>query len=511
MVGINVSTLIAELGARHGARTALVDLSGDRPVEITYERLVESTTGLARALHGAGVRRGDRVAVALDNSIEMVTTEWSCLIAGFVWVALNVRSSSGEIAEVLSDCRPSVVITNERHRESVVAAASPQSSILVVGSAAWGAFLEAAAVDVALFTPAAPDPVRIRYTSGTSGRAKGAILSRAGYDASLEIVSEVIGPLDADDVVAQVAPMTHASGAMLLPHLAVGARAVLIDGFDAPALIEYCTYYRVTAMFLVPTMLIRFLDAIAEGDDLSSLRTIVYGGASIPAETIAAAVERLGPIFVQIYGLTESTWPVCALRRDEHVRARGESRERWLTRLASCGRPTAVGDVRVVGDGGKDVADGESGELWVRGRNTMTGYWGAGDAEGKGLDRDGWMHTGDIGVRDADGRITIVDRLYDMIVSGGFNIYPREVEDALASHEAVLESAVVGRPHSQWGEAVHACVVVKPGVAATVEELMEHVAVRVAGYKKPKTLEFIDELPKNASGKILRRVLRERP
>lgn len=213
-------------------------------------------------------------------------------------------------------------------------------------------------------------------------------------------------------------------------------------------------------------------------------------------------------MFVQIYGLTESTWPVTALLREEHPRREAEGTESWHRRLASCGKPTPVGELRIVDSDGKEVAGGEVGEIHVRGRNTMAGYWNA-TADVKGLDSAGWMHTGDVGRRDPEGNITIVDRLHDMIVSGGFNVYPREVEDTLSSHPAVLEVAVVGRPDPEWGESVHAFVVLRPGANVAADELVEHCRSTLAGYKKPRGVTFVEALPKNASGKVLRRSLRD--
>ena len=282
---------------------------------------------------------------------------------------------------------------------------------------------------------------------------------------------------------------------------------------------------RVSAAFLVPTMLVRFLeglrDAAASGGpgrapDWSSLRAIVYGGASTPVDRLEKGLELLGPVFVQIYGLTESNWPVTALRREDHVPASTAGVDARRRRLSSCGRPTSVGELRVVRPDGSDAAPGEAGEVLVRGRNTMRGYWSGaakpGDPEGgdrKGLDAEGWMHTGDVAVRDDDGFLTIVDRLHDMMVSGGFNVYPREVEDALSSHPSVLESAVVGLPDDEWGERIHAVVVLREGAEADEAALAAHVAALTAPYKKPRSFAFVPELPKNASGKVLRRALRK--
>ena len=234
----------------------------------------------------------------------------------------------------------------------------------------------------------------------------------------------------------------------------------------------------------------------------------------MPVDRLRRGLELLGPIFVQIYGLTESTWPVCALRREDHLRRQGEPESSWVRRLQSCGRATAVGTIRIVGPEGSNASPGQVGEIWVRGRNTMSGYWKLPNhpavEDMKGLDGEGWMHTGDVGFRDEEGFVTIVDRLHDMIVSGGFNVYPREVESALSSHEAVLEAAVVGRPDAEWGETVHAAVVLRPGRRVTPEDLQRHCAGMLSGYKKPRSIEIVDALPKNPSGKILRREIRAR-
>jgi acyl-CoA synthetase (AMP-forming)/AMP-acid ligase II len=535
---VAIPDLLEDVATRFAARTALVGLewneaAGDyaRGASTTYAELYGDALRLADALAARGLRRGDRLAVLLDNSAELVVTEWACLVSGMVWVALNVRSSAHENAAILRDCSPAVLIVSPRHRAQFETGVPGSPPLVVETGAAWDALLASGQARRPPSTPGEEDIVRLRYTSGTAGRPKGAMLPRRCYDASVEVVGEVIGPLLAGDVLAQIAPMTHAAGAMWMPHAVVGATALLADRFDARAFLRLVLRERVTSVFLVPTMLVRFVEALSGNARPNSLRSIVYGGASTPADRLERGLELLGPVFVQIYGLTESNWPVTALRREEHV-VTGDAAAR-RRRLASCGRPTSVGEVRIVAADGREAGPGETGEMLVRGRNTMVGYWGkddrgeakALDAEGigiqakgldvegigiqaKGLDAEGWMHTGDVAIRDADGFITIVDRLHDMIVSGGFNVYPREVEDALSSHPAVLESAVVGRPDPEWGERVHAVVVLRPGAVATASELAAHVGERTAPYKKPRTIEFAGELPKNAAGKVLRRVLK---
>ncbi len=526
---MNVSRLIADAAARHAERIALeeIAIAPDGTIgagrSITYHELYGRAAALCSALEAAGIDPPARLAVLLDNSIEMVISEWACLHSGYWWVALNVRSSARELEEILADAQPSVLIVGCRHLALIKNVMLPGGCLIVTiggDDDDWRQLLASAASPDAAHSagsaPAAEDGVRIRYTSGTSGRPKGAVLPRRCYDASVAAVTRVIEPLDRDDVVLQVAPMTHASGAMLLPHVAVGARALLCTSFTPAALIEIVASRAVTAMFLVPTMLIRLIERLAttgEVAKVSSLRTIVYGGASMPVDRLIAGLDLLGPVFVQIYGLTESTWPVAALSRNDHRRRDSENDQRWRERLQSCGRPTEVGEVRVVDPSGGEAVAGQPGELWVRGANTMSGYWRCGDAGSadlKGLDSDGWMHTGDVGYRNADGYLVIVDRLHDMIVSGGFNVYPREVESALSTHPAVLESAVVGRPSPEWGESVHAFVVLRPGKQVNGEELARHCGLQIAAYKKPRSVDFVTALPKNAAGKILRRELRER-
>lgn len=525
---MNVVGLIRDAAERYRERVALEEIVVDdhggtaSGRSVCYGELYAQARTLCAALQDAGIDPPARLAVLLDNSIEMVVSEWACLSAGYWWVALNVRSSARELEEILDDSRPAVLIVGARHLELIGNLTMPEGCRLItVGGAGddWSGLLARAPGDIgARETETGPGPddgVRIRYTSGTSGTPKGAVLPRRCYDASLEAVGAVLAPLRIDDVVLQVAPMTHASGAMLLPHIAVGARALVCSSFDADCLIEIIANHGVTSVFLVPTMLIRVIERLSSGGDvekMSTLRTIVYGGASMPVDRLITGLDLLGPVFVQIYGLTESTWPVAALSREDHLRRPHEKEHSWCERLQSCGRPTAVGEVRVVDAGGHDVGVAESGELWVRGRNTMSGYWecSGGCSDAKGLDSEGWMHTGDVGYRNAEGYLVIVDRLHDMIVSGGFNVYPREVEGALSSHPAVLESAVVGRPSEEWGETVHAFVVLRPHHRVSAEELSRHCASQISGYKKPRSVDFVDALPKNASGKILRRELRQR-
>ncbi len=519
---MSICDVIRRAASEHRARTALREVAADSGTggasrSITYGDLYDRCLRFHGALESRAVKRGDRVAALLDNSIEMVTTEWTCLLAGYLWVGLNVRAALAETQAIIDDCEPAVLVIGSRHRSLGHRLRLPRNcERIVVGGAEdeWERLVAESDPRDPETVPA-EQPVRIRYTSGTSGRPKGAVLPRRCYDASFEAVSALLNPRRGD-VLLQTAPMTHAAGAMLLPHVAVGALALLMDRFAAAACVEVVRRCGVTAVFLVPTMLVRLLDSVDAADRMRSLRTVVYGGAPMPVDRLIRALELYGPVFVQIYGLTESTWPVTALTHEHHCRGEGEDERAWRDRLASCGRPTSIGTLRIAGPDGRDVEPGAIGEICVRGRNTMSGYWrwapgpqGIGETD-KGLDGEGWVHTGDLAIQDRQGQVTIVDRLHDMIISGGFNIYPREVEDALTSHPAVLEAAVVGRPSAEWGETVHAFVVIRPQMTATAEALVAHCVGRLAAYKKPHSLELVAELPKNPSGKILRRTLRDR-
>ena len=514
---MNVSGLLEDAALRFADHAALIEADRDGELRsVTYAELYRRVLGFVKALSDRGARKGDRIAILMDNSIELVVTESACLAAGFIWVAVNARTSAEELSAILADCEPRIFIVGHGYEQVAQEVVIPKGAEMVgQGSAVWQALFKVEAPAGFRFTkPESTTPVRIRYTSGTAGKPKGAVLTRGCYDASVDNVTSVLGELTERDTVLQVAPMTHAAGAMFLPHAAVGARAVLMRRFDVDSVLNAIENWQATAVFLVPTMLIRLVEQIGNGARLRSLKTIVYGGASMPVDRLQAAVESLGPVFVQIYGLTESTWPVCALLHEEHLRREGESQQDWRARLHSCGHPMPVGELRIVAADGHDCDCGESGEVWVRGRNTMSGYWKSETSpatpDGKGLDAEGWMHTGDVGRRDVEGFVTIIDRLHDMIVTGGFNVYPREVESALSSHPCVLESVVIGIRSPEWGETIHADVVLRADSDVSQRDLIEHCALTLPGYKKPRSVAFVDALPKNPAGKILRREVRKR-
>jgi long-chain acyl-CoA synthetase len=349
----------------------------------------------------------------------------------------------------------------------------------------------------------------IFYTSGTTGHPKGAMLTHRNLITMAEQFLLDINPARPTDVLLHAAPITHGSGLSIFHHIARGAASAFpaTRSFDPPRIFEAIQRYRATTMFLVPTMINVLLASPDRTKyDLSSLHTIFYGGAPMYVEQLQAALRAFGPIFVQIFGQGEAPMTVTSLPKEEHLAGDDPVK---LKRLASAGREVTGIRVRIVDDADRDLPPGEMGEIVVRGDLVMKGYWNKSEATADTL-RGGWLHTGDIGYLDEDGYLYITDRKKDMIISGGANIYPREIEEVICRHPAVFEVAVIGVPDEKWGETVKALVVAREGMRVTEAEIIEHTKRHLASYKKPQSVEFLTALPKNAYGKVLKRELRDR-
>jgi long-chain acyl-CoA synthetase len=500
----NVAVMLRESARRAPGKAAVI--LGE--TKLSYAQLDELSDRAAASLAAAGVAPGDRVGLQLPNIPQFVIAYFGVLKAGGVVVPMNVLLKAPEIEFQLRDSGARTLITYGAFLDESAKAAEAAglASLYVVAEA--GAPATATAFEallagdppgpqLALRSPA--DPAVIIYTSGTTGTPKGAVLSHI----SLYMNADVPGRLfefDAGDTVLVALPLFHVFGLSSVMNTCVllGGTMSLVPRFEPRAVLEIMQRDRVTVFEGVPTMFIALLQAADAAEyDLASLRVAVSGGAPIPAEVIDAFERRFGVPILEGYGLSESssaaTFNISATER----------------KVYSAGKPIWGTSVQIWDDNGQPLPPGagQVGEIVLRGANIMIGYHNQPEATAKAF-AGGWFHTGDLGYLDEDGFLFIVDRIKDLIIRGGYNVYPREVEEVLYAHPAVAEAAVVGVPDPRLGEEVRAIVAVKPGQSVTEAELIAFVKERAAAYKYPRTVEFRDSLPKNATGKILKKELR---
>lgn len=475
-------------------RTAVDD--GER--RWSFAELSRQTASYAAALGRAGVKAGDRVALLSRNRAEYVALYFAAAQLGAVLVPLNWRLTPPELSTILEDAGPGLLVA-----EAGLAAGLGGRPHVDLDE------LLGVEADTAITTTSAPaaepasdDAVAVQmYTSGTSGRPKGAMLTHRNCH-SMTHAWLLDMPLEAGDRFLQVTPLFHVGGLlMVLSCVASGATLRLLPEFDPVAAIDVLSDEPTTHTLMVPAMLEWLLAEPYLGDkQLAHLRLVIYGAAPIPPATLDRARTRLGCDFLQGYGLTESTGVLLTLTPRDH-------RDGDAARLASAGRAAPGCLVRVVDEHGGDVEIGEPGEIVARGDNLSPGYWNDTGATADAW-TDGWFHTGDLARIDAHGYITVVDRIKDMILVGGENVYPREIELVLLGHPDVRDAAVVGIPHDVWGEEVLALVVLEPGQAQTDRSLTRHCRAALARYKCPTRFQFVDELPRNAAGKLMKNELR---
>jgi long-chain acyl-CoA synthetase len=468
--------------------------------DLTYADLDDRSSRLAQALRALGVGVGSRVAYLDRTGPEVVELLFAAAKLGAVAVPLNWRLAAPELEAVLQDARPEVIIAGAGFAD-VVAGHDP----IVVGED-YEALLDAAAPVDPEVAAAADDVVLQLYTSGTTAVPKGVLTTHRNLAAAAE--TSPYWEFDADSVSLTPLPMFHIGGiGWAFLGLWNGATTVLIGDFDAEAVLDVLERQRVTNAVLVPTMLQRLTAVPGAVDrDYSALRSVAYGASPITTPVLKEALLTFRCSFYGIYGLTESTGGVVQLDPADH--ATEGPRERLLR---SAGRPLPWVELRVVDPAtGEDRPAGETGEVWLRAPNVMRGYFERPAETAAALTADGWLRTGDGGYLDEDGYLFLTDRVKDMIVSGGENVYPIEVEEVLARHPTVAEVAVVGVPDGRWGETVKAFVVLRPGREPSPEELVAFARERLAGYKLPRAFEFVEDLPRTASGKVLKRALRDR-
>jgi fatty-acyl-CoA synthase len=467
----------------------------------TYGELRDRAYRLAHGLRELGVRRGDRVAYLGPNSPAFAETMFAAGLLGAVILPLNTRLAAPELGYIVADAGAEVlvwapevasIVTELRHHHRF------RTEVRVADG--YEALLAGAVGDPIDELVALDEICMIQYTSGTSGHPKGVMLSHGNiawncYNLLLDI------DIASDEVTLVSAPMFHtaALNQTFLPTFLKGGTAVLMSAFDPQRALDLIAEHRVTWMFGVPAMYQSIAQSPGWADaDLSSVRTLMCGGAPVPAALIRTYHER-GLTFLEGYGLTESSPGALFLRADESLR-----------KVGSAGTPCFFTDVRVVGPDGIDVAPGETGEVIIQGPNVMTGYWQLPDATEDAFVADGWLRSGDAATVDDEGFVYIVDRIKDMIISGGENIYPAEVEQVLYQHPAVADCAVIGVPDQRWGEVGRAVVALRPGASANADEILGFLSGRLAKYKIPKSVVVVEALPHNAAGKLLKGPLRER-
>jgi acyl-CoA synthetase (AMP-forming)/AMP-acid ligase II len=490
--------------ARHGR------LRPDDPALADGERVHASwATFAARSAAAAaglrddfGLSPGDRIAILMRNRPEYLEALFAIWHAGLVAVPVNARLHREEIAYILEDSETAVVVADPEHADDITSL----REVVVAPGERWERITASSPAPLVDRQP--DDPAWLFYTSGTTGRPKGATLTNRNLlQMSLSYFADIDSVMPSDSIL-HAAPLSHGSGLYGLPHVARGAVSVLPQSGGADEIAALLRRWPGMSFFAAPTMVKRLAgDPAMAAADLSHLKTIIYGGAPMYLADLEDALTCFGPRLAQIYGQGETPMTITALSKADHAH---RDHPRWRDRMQSVGVARTDAEVRVVDDDDRELPTGEIGEVVVRGDVVMAGYWNQPDATTEAL-RGGWLHTGDLGSFDADGYLTLRDRSKDLIISGGMNIYPREVEEALLHHAGVRAVAVVGAPHPEWGETVVAFVVPADGGAPPpVEELDQTCLDRIARYKRPRDYRFVDALPTNNYGKVVKRELQDR-
>jgi long-chain acyl-CoA synthetase len=448
-------------------------------------------------------RPDDRVAIAMTNRPEFLEALFAIWHAGLVAVPMNAKLHSDELGYIVGHAEASLILASPDLADAV----GRHGRIIVTGTADWRRLEKGDGIDVV--ERRGDDLAWLFYTSGTTGRPKGAMLTYRNLMAMTLAYLSDIEPVGAGDAKIHPAPLSHGSGLYALPFVAMGAKNVVPEtgGFDPDEIAALCAAHGNVSFFAAPTMVSRLVNhAGFASADHPGLRTIVYGGGPMHVETLLQAMELLGPKFAQIYGQGEAPMTITALAKALHA---DRAHPRWREIMGSVGLPRANVEVRIADADDRALPAGEIGEVLTRGDVVMTGYWRDTAASAAAL-RGGWLHTGDVGAFDADGYLTLKDRSKDLIISGGSNIYPREVEEVLLRHPDVLEVSVIGRAHPDWGEEVVACVVARPERSVSAADLDRLCLDAIARFKRPRDYVFINALPKNNYGKVLKTELRQR-
>lgn len=491
---MNLASLVFHIARRLPESPAVAD---DRSAW-TYRELCERAARLAGGFRGMGLAPGDRVILSLENCAEFFELLLGCWVAGLCAVPANARLHPREVEYIAENSGARVLVVTPGLAETL----APLDAMLPVVSTQTGRYDALVASEPFVAPPgSAEDRAWLFYTSGTTGRPKGAVLSHRNLLFMSQCYFADIDRVDERDTHLCAAPVSHGAGLYALAFLLRGARQIVLPHFDLDAVLDVIARHQNVSMFAAPTMLTRFVHAPqTAAADLSGLKTIYYGGGPMYVADLERALALFGPRLYQLYGQGESPMTITGLSQRLHLDER---------RLASAGYPRTGCLVKIVGEGDEALPFGEIGEIVTKSDCVMEGYWQNPEANAETL-RGGWLHTGDLGSMDADGLVTLRDRSKDMIISGGSNIYPREIEEVLLRHPDIAEAAVIGRPHPEWGEEVVAFVVARPG--ATVEDAaLDRLCLdHIARFKRPRRYRHVKALPKNNYGKVLKTELRGR-
>lgn len=476
-------------------------------LETDYAGFAGQAARIGAALAARGIGKGDRVGVFMKNTTDYLRVLYGIWWSGAAAIPINAKLHAREAEWILSDAQATLCFTTPDLAEGL-AEVAPACPCVVSGSADFTAMLATAPMPAPV-EMAREDLAWLFYTSGTTGKPKGVMMSTATITAMTLSYFVDVDEVSAGDAILYAAPMSHGAGIYNFMHVLRGARHVVPEsgGFEPAEIFALAAEMRAISMFAAPTMVRRMIDvAKATGATGEGIKTVVYAGGPMYVADIMEAVEVLGDRFVQVYGQGECPMGITALSRAD---VSDRSHPNWQARLASVGTAQTISEVAILDESGAPVPVGETGEIAVRGAGLMLGYWNRPEATADTI-KDGWLWTGDMGRLDEDGYLTMVDRSKDMIISGGSNVYPREVEEVLLTHGGVAEVSVVGRPHPDWGEEVVAFVVPAPGAALAEAELDALCLDQIARFKRPKAYIAIPELPKNNYGKVLKTDLRAR-
>ena len=489
---MNLADNLVQSAAEHGDRVAIkLD-----DVELTYAQLDAAASGIANLLRERGVEAGDRVGIMLPNVPYFPVAYYGVLKLGGVVVPMNVLLKKREVGFYLSDPEAKALFAWHDFAEAAEAGAEEAGTDLILVKP--GEFEQLVGEHEHVFETVDrddDDTAVILYTSGTTGTPKGAELTHSNLSRNVAAFSEFTG-IDETGVVLGALPLFHSFGQTcgLNASVKAGACLTLIPRFDPGKALEIIQRDKVTVFEGVPTMYAAMLNHPGRDSfDTSCLELCASGGSAMPVEVMRTFEEAFGCKVLEGYGLSETS-PVASFNHPDRERKPG-----------SIGTPIAGVEMKVVDDDGNEVAQGEPGEIVIRGHNVMKGYWNRPEATAESITKDGWFHTGDMATVDEEGYFFIVDRKKDLIIRGGYNVYPREIEEVIYEHPAVREVAVVGVPHDELGEEIGAAIALKEGETATEDEIRQHVKDQVAAYKYPRVVWFVEELPKGPTGKILKR------